>query len=64
MSCTSLCLTRCSTTLDLFKEFPYHAMSTVDRARYWDADGVHFSAAGYDLMGEKIADALIARIQA
>ncbi|KAI1180648.1 GDSL-like Lipase/Acylhydrolase [Nemania sp. FL0916] len=44
---------------DLHKELPYHAMSPEDRAKYWNPDGLHLQAAGYDLMGEKIADALI-----
>ncbi|KAI0432635.1 SGNH hydrolase-type esterase domain-containing protein [Xylaria sp. FL1042] len=44
---------------DLFKELPYHAMSPEDRAKYWDSDGVHLQTAGYDLMGEKIGDALV-----
>ncbi|KAH7040670.1 SGNH hydrolase-type esterase domain-containing protein [Microdochium trichocladiopsis] len=50
-------------SLDLYKEFPYHTMSSADRSKYWDTDGVHFSAAGYDLMGDKIADVLIPLIQ-
>ncbi|KAI0871265.1 GDSL-like Lipase/Acylhydrolase [Hypoxylon argillaceum] len=44
---------------DLFKELPYHNMPPQDRAKYWDPDGVHLQAAGYDLMGEKIGDALV-----
>ncbi|KAI3331964.1 GDSL-like Lipase/Acylhydrolase [Xylariaceae sp. AK1471] len=44
---------------DLFKELPYHAMPPKDRATYWDEDGVHLQAAGYDLMGEKIGVALV-----
>ncbi|KAI0117742.1 GDSL-like Lipase/Acylhydrolase [Nemania sp. FL0031] len=44
---------------DLFKELPYHDMTPEDRAKYWNPDGVHLSAAGYDLMGEKIGDALV-----
>ncbi|KAI0969943.1 GDSL-like Lipase/Acylhydrolase [Xylaria arbuscula] len=44
---------------DLFKELPYHSMAPEDRARYWNPDGVHLQAAGYDLMGEKIGDALV-----
>ncbi|CAJ2503868.1 Uu.00g112620.m01.CDS01 [Anthostomella pinea] len=46
-------------TLDLHKAIPYHAMSDEDRERYWDSDGVHLTAAGYDLMGEKVAEGLI-----
>ncbi|GAP84942.1 putative GDSL-like lipase [Rosellinia necatrix] len=44
---------------DLFKAIPYHVMSPEDRDKYWDPDGVHLTAAGYDLMGEKIGDALV-----
>ncbi|KAI3337812.1 SGNH hydrolase-type esterase domain-containing protein [Ustulina deusta] len=44
---------------DLFKELPYHAMAPEDRDKYWDPDGLHLQAAGYDLMGEKIGDALV-----
>ncbi|KAI1121447.1 GDSL-like Lipase/Acylhydrolase [Nemania abortiva] len=44
---------------DLFKELPYHNMTPEDRAKYWNPDGVHLQAAGYDLMGEKIGDALV-----
>lgn len=34
-------------------------MDQADREKYWDPDGVHLTAAGYDLMGEKVAGALI-----
>jgi hypothetical protein len=34
-------------------------MTSRDRVKYWDDDGVHFQAAGYDLMGELIGDALV-----
>lgn len=34
-------------------------MAPEDRAKYWEMDGVHLSAAGYDLMGEKVAEELI-----
>ncbi|KAI1339348.1 SGNH hydrolase-type esterase domain-containing protein [Xylariaceae sp. FL0016] len=44
---------------DLFEALPYHSMEEADRARYWDEDGVHLTADGYDLMGEKVAEALI-----
>ncbi|KAJ3554678.1 hypothetical protein NPX13_g10551 [Xylaria arbuscula] len=43
---------------DLFKEFPHHAMSPEDRTKYWNPDGVHLTAAGYDRMGELIGNAL------
>ena len=32
------------------------------RARVWDPDGLHLTAEGYDLMGERVAEAL-ARIE-
>ncbi|KAI0206254.1 GDSL-like Lipase/Acylhydrolase [Astrocystis sublimbata] len=44
---------------DLFKELPYHDMAPEDRGRYWDMDGLHLQAAGYDVMGEKIGDGLV-----
>ncbi len=44
---------------DLYNAIPYHNMEPSDRPIYWNADGVHFTAAGYDLMGEKIAEELI-----
>ncbi|KAI0402032.1 GDSL-like Lipase/Acylhydrolase [Xylaria palmicola] len=44
---------------DLFKEFPYHALSPEDRSKYWATDRVHLTEAGYDLLGEKIADGLV-----
>lgn len=34
-------------------------MAPQDRGRYWDPDGLHLQAAGYDLMGEKIGDAIV-----
>ncbi|KAL0474805.1 SGNH hydrolase-type esterase domain-containing protein [Neurospora intermedia] len=40
-------------TFDLHAAFPFYAMSEADRERYWD-DGVHFTPAGYDRMGNKI----------
>ncbi|KAI0526024.1 GDSL-like Lipase/Acylhydrolase [Xylaria bambusicola] len=44
---------------DLHKELPYHSLSPEDRAKYWNPDGVHLKAAGYDRMGEMIGDALV-----
>ncbi|OTB05572.1 hypothetical protein M426DRAFT_137495 [Hypoxylon sp. CI-4A] len=44
---------------DLNKAIPYHAMKPEDRPKYWEMDGVHLSADGYNLMGEKIAEHLI-----
>ncbi|KAI0476080.1 SGNH hydrolase-type esterase domain-containing protein [Xylariaceae sp. FL0804] len=49
---------------DLFQAIPYHALDEADRTRYWDGDGVHLTAAGYDLMGDKVADFLIPVIRA
>ncbi|ETS86719.1 hypothetical protein PFICI_00547 [Pestalotiopsis fici W106-1] len=46
-------------TFDLHKAVPFHSMSTEDRVKYWDPDGVHFTEAGYDLIGEKVAEGLI-----
>ncbi|KAI0391569.1 GDSL-like Lipase/Acylhydrolase [Xylariaceae sp. FL0594] len=40
-------------------EFPYHKLTGPDRVKYWNPDGLHLTAAGYDLMGEKIARGLI-----
>lgn len=34
-------------------------MPPEDRPKYWDMDGVHFTEAGYDLIGDKVADGLI-----
>lgn len=39
------------------KEIPYHAMAPERRTKIWD-DGLHFKAAGYDLMGDVIAEEL------
>ncbi|KAI1817770.1 GDSL-like Lipase/Acylhydrolase [Poronia punctata] len=44
---------------DLHTELPYHNMNPYDRSLYWDRDGLHLKAAGYDLMGEKIGNALV-----
>ncbi|KAI0139334.1 SGNH hydrolase-type esterase domain-containing protein [Xylariaceae sp. FL1272] len=44
---------------DLSKAVPYHGMKPEDRSKYWEPDGVHLSAAGYDYMGEKIGEALV-----
>lgn len=42
---------------DVAKEIPYHAMAQEQRTKIWD-DGLHFKAAGYNLMGDAIADRL------
>ncbi|KAI1371690.1 SGNH hydrolase [Hypoxylon crocopeplum] len=44
---------------DLNKAVPYHDMVPSDRPKYWNMDGVHLTAEGYNLMGEKIAEELI-----
>ncbi|KAI0018075.1 SGNH hydrolase-type esterase domain-containing protein [Xylariomycetidae sp. FL0641] len=40
---------------DLFKALPYHATEDADRTRYWDKDGIHLTADGYDFLGEAVA---------
>lgn len=42
---------------------PYHSLSDEDRQKYWD-DGLHLKAAGYDWMGDHIADGLIPLLKA
>ncbi|KAI1383056.1 SGNH hydrolase [Hypoxylon trugodes] len=44
---------------DLYNALPYHEMVPEDRPKYWQMDGVHLTADGYNLMGEKIAEELI-----
>ncbi|KAI1417128.1 SGNH hydrolase [Hypoxylon sp. FL1857] len=44
---------------DLYSAIPYHDMKPEDRPKYWEMDGVHLSANGYNLMGEKIAEELV-----
>lgn len=34
-------------------------MPPEDRGKYWDPDGLHLQAAGYDLVGGKIGEALV-----
>ncbi|KAI4596204.1 hypothetical protein KJ359_005711 [Pestalotiopsis sp. 9143b] len=46
-------------TYDLHGAVPYHSMPPQDRPKYWNMDGVHFTEAGYDLIGDKVADGLI-----
>ncbi|KAI5862606.1 SGNH hydrolase [Durotheca rogersii] len=43
---------------DLHAGLPYHDMLPADRPRYWHMDGLHLTAEGYDLMGERIGGAL------
>ncbi|KAM0806949.1 putative SGNH hydrolase-type esterase domain-containing protein [Seiridium cardinale] len=45
-------------TFDLYKSVPYRTMSKADQEKYWDPDGLHFTEAGYDLIGEKVAEGL------
>lgn len=46
-------------SFDLNATIPYHNMEPSERPKYWEEDGVHLSAGGYDLMGEKVAEELI-----
>ncbi|KAL2170631.1 hypothetical protein VTG60DRAFT_4556 [Thermothelomyces hinnuleus] len=43
---------------DLHKAVPYWGMSESDRRRYWD-DHIHFTPAGYDLIGNKVGISLV-----
>lgn len=43
---------------DLHSALPYLDMPPAKRSRIWEDDGVHLTEAGYDYMGEKIAEAL------
>ncbi|KAK7753724.1 hypothetical protein SLS62_004348 [Diatrype stigma] len=43
---------------DLHAALPYLGMPPAKRSRIWEGDGVHLTEAGYDYMGEKIAEAL------
>ncbi|KAL2199507.1 SGNH hydrolase-type esterase domain-containing protein [Corynascus similis CBS 632.67] len=43
---------------DLHKAVPYWAMSESDRKKYWD-DHIHFTPAGYDLIGNKVGISLV-----
>lgn len=47
-----------SFTLDLHAEMPYWSLPKDKRAELWD-DGLHFTEAGYDLMGSIIAERLV-----
>ena len=44
--------------MDLFTAIPYKNMDEEKRDKIWD-DGVHLTEAGYDLMGDVVADRLI-----
>jgi transcriptional regulator GlxA family with amidase domain len=43
---------------DLNRHVPYWSMPEADRRRFWD-DHIHFTAAGYDLIGNKVGIALV-----
>jgi len=45
-------------TLDLHSAIPYWSMPEEQRNEIWD-DGIHFTEAGYDLMGSIISDRII-----
>lgn len=51
-------LTPLSYFFDLESHIPYHSLTSEDRDNYWD-DGLHLQPAGYDWMGEHIAEGLI-----
>ena len=50
-----------SHTFDLHDAVPYFSMSEADRERYWD-DAVHFTPDGYDLIGQKVGQALVSML--
>lgn len=47
-----------SEIFDLKSKLQFHGMSDEDRAEIWD-DGLHFSIAGYGLMGELVTYRLV-----
>ncbi|KAL8713621.1 MAG: hypothetical protein Q9225_006747 [Loekoesia sp. 1 TL-2023] len=47
---------------DVCREVPYAAMDPELRRRVWD-DGLHFKRAGYDMLGDAIADRLLEVLQ-
>lgn len=47
-----------SYTFDLKSAIPYHDMEEQRQKQIWD-DRLHFTAQGYDLMGEVIAQRLL-----
>ncbi len=51
-------LTSHSYKLDLKTKLPYFSMPERERKEIWD-DGTHFTAKGYDMMGNIIADRII-----
>ena len=56
-------LTKPSHVFDLHAALPYLSMTPSDRQRYWD-DTVHFTPAGYDLIGNKVGMALVKLLEA
>ena len=51
-----------SHSFDLRAHIPYHSLTEDQRDDLWD-DGLHMTPAGYNRMGQHIADALIRLIQ-
>lgn len=47
---------------DLCSAIPYESMDEARRKKIWD-DGLHFKEAGYDMMGDVIADRLLEILQ-
>ncbi|KAI0597971.1 SGNH hydrolase [Biscogniauxia sp. FL1348] len=43
---------------DLASAIPYHAATEADRDAHWCEDGLHMTAAGYDALGARVAEAL------
>ncbi|KAL2024207.1 hypothetical protein VTK56DRAFT_9363 [Thermocarpiscus australiensis] len=46
---------------DLNKHVPYYSLSEEDKKKYWD-DHLHFTPDGYDLIGNKVGNALVSLI--
>lgn len=47
-----------SHVFDLHARIPYQTLDEASREKYWN-DGVHLTEAGYDWMGNHIADAFL-----
>lgn len=56
------CSHKISSSFDLHSKIPFHSLTPEKQLEYWD-DGLHLTAAGYDWMGDHIADALIPLIK-
>lgn len=52
----------CSYTFDLWSVIRYHGISEKTRERLWD-DGLHLTAAGYEVMGKAVAARLFELLQ-